>query len=897
MNFIDLLTPGTPERIAITGGGISAATRSGATGPEALLQLASLPTTCWFRADGTTGFGGGPYPACDPANDTGDGGNTDCIGLGGAPVSFNPCLPFRELTLIDWTQDACAACDALDGPGLTTGCATSGYCAALSDPWFALEPEVAIFSADTAAEALLGFEESLFPTEYPLSTDGFTMLMLIDNDPSQVEAGSGGSIQIGIECFMGVLDGGADPYSGPSPTQVPDTDLVSIPISPCTDSGGTCGNGVVEACEECDDGNLIDGDGCQSDCTLDFCASDPIDCSNASECVVDGICDRLCEPGTGCNRCRGGGVNQPDGSVCAGGGGTCEVGVCVADYCAIDPVDCSATAECLANGTCNASCEPGTGCNRCPGQDQPVPDGSACDGGLGVCQSGVCGTNYCVLDPTDCSASAECLTDGACNPFCQPGAGCNRCPGRDLPGPDGTACDSGDGTCAHGICVPNGPPWGPVVLAETDESSNVSEPKVVADPSGNVTAVWIQASDVWSNRYVPGNGWGTAQVIDADTGDASGPDLAVDSAGNVVAIWVQGGDIWSNRFTLGGAWSVAQRVESSGETVCLGEPRVASDPGGNTVAVWCQASPTYSQNVWSNRYTVGSGWGVPELLETDDTGGVGRLSIAVDTNGNAIALWAQVYPDGSGGFLRAVQSNRYTPGGEWGGATTIQNGFESTYGSEVVFDPAGDATAVWIASQWDGMNLTYETWSAHFTPGAGWYETQTVDVGSQRKLGLSLADDSLLGVVAVWHVQLGSNVNDPWGVFSSHIGFGGWSGPTRIDGTSLGAYSAGVAADNAGNAVAVWSQRDGATISIASNRYVSGIGWGIAELIESGSNPASEPDITVDQGGAFSAVWSHAGSVGSSLCDFPPTQMCTMDSECSVGPCAPSLDLLSSRLE
>lgn len=29
-----------------------------------------------------------------------------------------------------------------------------------------------------------------------------------------------------------------------------------------------CGNGIVDAGEECDDGNLIDGDGCQSDCTL-----------------------------------------------------------------------------------------------------------------------------------------------------------------------------------------------------------------------------------------------------------------------------------------------------------------------------------------------------------------------------------------------------------------------------------------------------------------------------------------------------------------------------------------------------------------------------------------------------------------------------------------------------
>ena len=31
---------------------------------------------------------------------------------------------------------------------------------------------------------------------------------------------------------------------------------------------GPCGNGVIDAGEECDDGNIISGDGCESDCTL-----------------------------------------------------------------------------------------------------------------------------------------------------------------------------------------------------------------------------------------------------------------------------------------------------------------------------------------------------------------------------------------------------------------------------------------------------------------------------------------------------------------------------------------------------------------------------------------------------------------------------------------------------
>jgi len=40
----------------------------------------------------------------------------------------------------------------------------------------------------------------------------------------------------------------------------------------CTSSnaGPACGDHIVETDEQCDDGNLIDGDGCDSSCVLDF---------------------------------------------------------------------------------------------------------------------------------------------------------------------------------------------------------------------------------------------------------------------------------------------------------------------------------------------------------------------------------------------------------------------------------------------------------------------------------------------------------------------------------------------------------------------------------------------------------------------------------------------------
>ena len=67
------------------------------------------------------------------------------------------------------------------------------------------------------------------------------------------------------------------------------------------------------------------------------------------------------------------------------------------------------------------------------------------------------GIDFCVDQPVDCSASGECLTDGVCDPMCDPfdleNGLCDRCPGKDNPVADGTPC-SDAGSCFDGVCEP-----------------------------------------------------------------------------------------------------------------------------------------------------------------------------------------------------------------------------------------------------------------------------------------------------------------------------------------------------------------------------------------------------------------------------------------------------------
>lgn len=82
----------------------------------------------------------------------------------------------------------------------------------------------------------------------------------------------------------------------------------------------TCGNGVVEGAERCDDGEALPGDGCGATCLLEngyACAANS-DCSS-STCTASGTCacqsDASCEPDHLCLATRP--MHLPRGFVCA----------------------------------------------------------------------------------------------------------------------------------------------------------------------------------------------------------------------------------------------------------------------------------------------------------------------------------------------------------------------------------------------------------------------------------------------------------------------------------------------------------------------------------------------------------------------------------------------------
>lgn len=148
---------------------------------------------------------------------------------------------------------------------------------------------------------------------------------------------------------------------------------------PLCEPAGSCGNGVNEVFEACDDGNEMGGDGCSRVCLLE--TGEP--CTNDADCdteVCDGMESNTCEPANTCgNGALEGDELCDDGNVVTGDG--CDA-QCLLE---IGAGPCTDGSQC-ASGVCNTMaetpvCAIAIGCgNGVLNEDESCDDGNLTHG-------------------------------------------------------------------------------------------------------------------------------------------------------------------------------------------------------------------------------------------------------------------------------------------------------------------------------------------------------------------------------------------------------------------------------------------------------------------------------------------------------------------------------------
>jgi hypothetical protein len=309
--------------------------------------------------------------------------------------------------------------------------------------------------------------------------------------------------------------------------------------------------------------------------------------------------------------------------------------------------------------------------------------------------------------------------------------------------------------------------WGTAQLIETDNAGNASDPAIAVAAGGDAVAVWSQfdgtRSNIWANRYVPGVGWGAAILVETDdAGFASFPQVAIDPAGNAVAVWSQSDgsryNVLANRFIPGTGWGTSQLIEAQDSgTITNGAqaPNVALDDEGNALASWSQYDGT-RYNAWANRFVPGTGWASAQLIETDNGGtassGAAGPHVAIDNAGNVIVVWSQ-----SDGTRTNIWANRFVPGSGWGAAHLIETDNAGNGASpRVDLDAAGNAVAVWFQNDGTRNNI----WANRYRAGSGWSAAELIE-GDNAGSAVSprIASSAAGTALSVWSQSDGTRTN------------------------------------------------------------------------------------------------------------------------------------------
>lgn len=385
-------------------------------------------------------------------------------------------------------------------------------------------------------------------------------------------------------------------------------------------------------------------------------------------------------------------------------------------------------------------------------------------------------------------------------------------------------------------------PLGPVRAAVTarDEDVTVTPARRLLP----ATTYEVQVSNGPTVSFTTRDGaWAAAATrISSGVVDVGAPDIAVDPDGNAIAVWAQyegtQRNIWASRYERGTGWSAPFLIEHN--AALADSPRVAMDAQGNAIAVWIQVH-VGAPSVWASRFTPAGGWEAPEPLEDMDGTAAVSPRIGMNAAGEAVVAWYQVEA------VANIYVNRYVPGSGWQGPESVEANTLAAFEPDVVVTPSGTTVVAW--RQRNAGNL-FDLMATTAPRGGGWstpvlVETAAGDLGAFH---LAAAADGT--VVASWNQIDGQH--QCWASFFR--AGSGWETAQRIDASAMPCHDARAATDARGGVHFTWAQQIGPASAVWS-RSVRGGSWSAPEQVSAGTEEALDPAIASDAMGNLLLVW------------------------------------------
>ncbi|HEX2085378.1 MAG TPA: PKD domain-containing protein [Solirubrobacteraceae bacterium] len=361
-------------------------------------------------------------------------------------------------------------------------------------------------------------------------------------------------------------------------------------------------------------------------------------------------------------------------------------------------------------------------------------------------------------------------------------------------------------------------------------------------PPRLLAAALVAAAAIALPSPAAADGWSPAAP--ASSSGASAFALAADASG-LNAVWVRGGAVEVARRGANGTFPAPQALPGAG----AGLPAIATNAAGRAVAVWVRDGIVHA----AVRPAPGEPFGTVAMLSSSGVGQQPRAG--VDAAGNVTVAWVR------GGLVEIV---RRAAGGSWPAPQQLAEAQPANLALAVA--PNGAATAVWSAEA--GAVWTVRAAARH--PGQAAFGAASTLEDAEDAVGSAVAPDVAVdasgAATAVWPNHLLAPFRNPVVRAARRTATGAFGAPATVSDFGVhddaGSPRAQVAANAAGDALAVWHRRANGVVSLDAVRRLSGVGFEPdVEVAADGVAAEEAPEVALDPQARGVAVWSRGGTI------------------------------------